>query len=291
MPCSRLSTTSSAKSAPVDIAAARMSSCTGLPSQTPQRALGVRRCARASCSTSTVSSPASPGVTIFGPPEKPAKKCGSTKPVVMRTSACTHSVHSHTGTPSPNSPIHVSVLASRASWLTTRTVSTSSSPSMARSSASVLPRWVPVATSTTTSSSRTTPSSSSSTARHHELARLRAGRVADRDGDRLPGPRPARAAGVRRRARAGPTAGPRPGRRPSAPTAARPRSCARTAARPSDRSCRTRGARPAPRPVGLRCPVPCPSALRLSPVPTVGHRRCAAAGPREQPVAAAFGSA
>ena len=41
----------------------------------------------ASCSTSVVSRPARPGAIIFGPPEKPAKKWGSTKPVVMRTSA------------------------------------------------------------------------------------------------------------------------------------------------------------------------------------------------------------
>ena len=51
----------------------------------------------ASCSVSTVSSPARPGATIFGPPEKPAKKCGSTKPVVILTSASSHSRFSQTG--------------------------------------------------------------------------------------------------------------------------------------------------------------------------------------------------
>ena len=70
-----------------------------------------------------MSSAASPGVTSFGPPLKPAKKWGSTKPVVMRRSACTHSVLSQTGTPSPCSPIQVSDEGSRASWLTTRTLS------------------------------------------------------------------------------------------------------------------------------------------------------------------------
>ena len=40
----------------------------------------------AECRSSTVSSAARPGATIFGPPEKPAKKCGSMKPVVIRTS-------------------------------------------------------------------------------------------------------------------------------------------------------------------------------------------------------------
>jgi hypothetical protein len=37
--------------------------------------------------TSTVFRPTSPGATILAPPLNPAKKCGSTKPVVMRTSA------------------------------------------------------------------------------------------------------------------------------------------------------------------------------------------------------------
>jgi hypothetical protein len=52
----------------------------------------------------------------FRPPEKPAKKCGSTKPVVIRLSASTHSLQSHTGTSAlaPSRPIHVSDAASRA---------------------------------------------------------------------------------------------------------------------------------------------------------------------------------
>ena len=66
---------------------------------TPHVASG-RRSDAASCSASMVSSPASPGATIFGPPLKPAKKCGSTKPVVMRRSAATHSRASATGTSS-----------------------------------------------------------------------------------------------------------------------------------------------------------------------------------------------
>ena len=59
-----------------------MSSCTGLPSITPQVACGLPIRA-ASCRVSTVSRPASPGATSLGPPLKPAKKCGSTKPVVI----------------------------------------------------------------------------------------------------------------------------------------------------------------------------------------------------------------
>ena len=125
------------------------------------RARSGGRCAPRRAATSVVSSPASPGATIFGPPEKPAKKCGSTKPVVIRTSAATQSLLSQTGTAAPSRPIQVSEPSSRASWLTTRTESTTSAPNMRRSSSSVLPRWVPVATSTTTSSSRTSRSSSS----------------------------------------------------------------------------------------------------------------------------------
>ena len=76
----------------------------------------------ASCSVSTVSRPARPGATIFGPPENPAKKCGSTNPVVMRTSASTQRRFSQTGTSAPCGPSTTSDPSSRASWLTTLTV-------------------------------------------------------------------------------------------------------------------------------------------------------------------------
>src|SRR5581483_2455457 len=66
-----------------------------------------------------------------------------------------------TGTPAPSRPTQASEERSRASWLTTRTASTTSSPSMARSSSSVFGRCVPVATRMVTSSTRTIPSSSS----------------------------------------------------------------------------------------------------------------------------------
>src|SRR3954470_10448859 len=112
---------------------ARTSSWTGLPSVIPQVARG-SPILLASCSTSTVSSAARPGATIFGPPEKPAKKCGSTNPVVIRASASTHSSLSQTGTPSPNVPIQRCVSPARESWLTIRTVSTTWSPNIARSS-------------------------------------------------------------------------------------------------------------------------------------------------------------
>ena len=75
---------------------------------------------RASCSVMTVARPASPGATIFGPPLKPAKKCGSTKPVVIRTSACRNSRFRCTATPLDVVPTASSVDGSRASWLITR---------------------------------------------------------------------------------------------------------------------------------------------------------------------------
>ena len=77
--CSSSRSTSTEKSTPVALVIARTASWTGFPSMTPQVALGspIRR---ALWSASVVSSPARPGATIFGPPLKPAKKCGSTKP-------------------------------------------------------------------------------------------------------------------------------------------------------------------------------------------------------------------
>jgi hypothetical protein len=68
-----------------------------------------------------VSSAASPGATSFGPPENPAKKCGSTNPVVIRTSASLHSRFSQTGTSRPNVARHTIVSGARESWLTMRT--------------------------------------------------------------------------------------------------------------------------------------------------------------------------
>ena len=85
------------KSTPVDSAIARTASCTGLPTVTPQVAFASPM-RHALWSASVVSSPARPGAFSFGPPLKPAKKCGSTNPVVMRTSASIHSRLSHTGT-------------------------------------------------------------------------------------------------------------------------------------------------------------------------------------------------
>ena len=163
--CSWFSSTSSEKCgfACGWAAAARMSACIGLSRITPQvdRGWPTRR---ASCSTSTVSRPARPGVTILGPPLKPAKKCGSTKPVVSRTSASVHSRLRKSGTPSPTDPRSTRASRSRATWLITRQVRAISGPSMASSSSGEFARWVPVAIRIVRSSGRRRPSSSSSIA-------------------------------------------------------------------------------------------------------------------------------
>ena len=156
--CSSLRSTSRAKSGGATAATARIASWTGFPSQMPHVARG-SAIRRPLWSTSTVASPASPGATILGPPLKPAKKCGSTKPVVIRRSASTQSRLSSTGT-SPTIPRSTRVEPSRERWFTTRHERWTSGPSIASSSSSVLLRCVPVAMITVTSSGRTMPSSS-----------------------------------------------------------------------------------------------------------------------------------
>ena len=67
----------------------------GCPRARPRWPSG-RRCAARRAARARCQGPARPGVTSFGPPLKPAKKCGSTKPVVMRRSACDpHAVDPH----------------------------------------------------------------------------------------------------------------------------------------------------------------------------------------------------
>ena len=53
------------------------------------------------CSSWIVSIAASPGATIFGPPEKPAKKCGSVKPSVIRASASRNARSTRAGATEP----------------------------------------------------------------------------------------------------------------------------------------------------------------------------------------------
>ena len=95
----------------------------GLPSVIPQTGVRVSDSRRGSCSVEhgLQTQRQSPGATIFGPPEKPAKKCGSTKPVVIRTSASSHSGGSaRPARQRPTSQPKQVKTGSRASWFTTR---------------------------------------------------------------------------------------------------------------------------------------------------------------------------
>ena len=113
---------------------------------TPQVALGSPM--RGSlCSSPMVSSAARPGATIFGPPEKPAKKCGSTKPSVMRASASRKARSTNTGTLEPGTvPSCACAARSSASCWTSSQAARISAPNMASSSSGVHGRWLPVAT-------------------------------------------------------------------------------------------------------------------------------------------------
>ncbi len=91
----------------------------GFPSVTAQVARGSAM-SGALCRAMIVSKPARPGATILGPPLNPAKKCGSTNPVVMRMSAFTQCEFSQIGKPLEVLPRCVSPSPSNAEWLTTR---------------------------------------------------------------------------------------------------------------------------------------------------------------------------
>ena len=160
---SRSRSTSSMKSTPVAAAIASDRVVHRVALGDPPRRVGIADAPRVVEHQGRLAGPRGRARSSFGPPLNPAKKWGSTKPVVMRTSASTHSRFSHTGT-SSTSPHQRRLASSRASWFTTRTRSSTSAPSIASSSSGVLPRWVPVATSTTMSLGSTMPSSSSSTA-------------------------------------------------------------------------------------------------------------------------------
>ena len=64
--------------------------------------------------------PATPGTSPLMPPLNPAKKCGSMKPVTMRTSASTAILLTRAGVPSRIVPSWTSIFSSSHSWLTTR---------------------------------------------------------------------------------------------------------------------------------------------------------------------------
>ena len=123
-----------------------MSLCSGLPSSTPVRALGLAMNFE-QWLPMTVTASHTPGRMLLRPPEKPAKKCGSMKPSETRRSVSTATRSMTRSAPEGNTPIFTFESASNASWMTMRSESTMSSPSFARSSSTEVGRWKPVATS------------------------------------------------------------------------------------------------------------------------------------------------
>ena len=122
------------------------SSCRGLPTRLHWTASGSSM-KRAEWKVRIVVWWATPGATTLRPPDHPAMKCGSTRPVAMRKPASTKARSSLTGVRrlevKPKSTCPASL---RASWFTTLTVFvTQGSPTSSSSSAPRLGRCSPVA--------------------------------------------------------------------------------------------------------------------------------------------------
>jgi len=115
-------------------------------------------------SSSTVSIAASPGATIFGPPENPAKKCGSMNPSVIRTSWSRKRRSSIAGPPFRRGGRRPGSRRGRRhrGW-TTCTRESVAAPNIASSSPGVQARCVPVATKSVTAASGISSSSTGST--------------------------------------------------------------------------------------------------------------------------------
>ncbi len=113
-----------------------------------------------------MSSAARPGATILGPPEKPAKKWGSTKPRVTRTSASMKRRSTRAGTSEPGTRPSVTCAASSSpSCCTTSQPARIPAPNIASSSPGVQARWLPVATSSRTWRPGSSSSSTGTTVR------------------------------------------------------------------------------------------------------------------------------
>ena len=69
---------------------------------------------------STVRSPAIPGISALPPPEKPANRCGSMKPVRIRTSHAMMSRFTQISWPRVVMPSETCVSGSKALFCTTR---------------------------------------------------------------------------------------------------------------------------------------------------------------------------
>ena len=86
-----------------------------------------------------------PGNTLFLPPEKPAKKCGSMKPSEINSSVSTANLLMMQSPPDGNTPIFVIWLASPEIWFTIFSLATISGPNLSTISSCVVGRWKPVA--------------------------------------------------------------------------------------------------------------------------------------------------
>ncbi len=109
-----------------------------------------------------VSAWATPGAITLRPPDQPAMKCGSTRPVAILRSASTSRRSRRTTVARPGvRPRRTWSRSTVASWFTTVTVSsTHGSPTSSASSAPSFGRWRPVATSTVIPAAGTPASSS-----------------------------------------------------------------------------------------------------------------------------------
>jgi hypothetical protein len=136
-----------AKAPPSILTISSCSSWSGLPSRTQLAALGCSM-KRALWKVVMVSAWATPGAITFRPPDQPAMKCGSTRPVASFRSASTNRRSSLTRVPRVGVAPRSTWSASRsAKWFRTSTVrSTQGSPTSSASSAPSFGRCRPVAT-------------------------------------------------------------------------------------------------------------------------------------------------
>ena len=134
----RSSATLTRKSTPTLRWTSSSASCSGLPSTMPGP---MRPSSMAGpWATRTVSTAARPGHTALRPPEYPAIRCGSIKPVMIRRSLSRKPRSIRIGMPPAVRPRSRWAAASRASCCTIRSVRAISGPSMASSSAGVFGR-------------------------------------------------------------------------------------------------------------------------------------------------------
>ncbi len=127
---------------------ASCSSCSGLPSRMQLAARGWAMKVEL-WKVVMVSACAMPGAITFRPPDQPAMKCGSTRPVAILSSASTRRRSRRTTVPRAVRPTRTWSSSWVAMWFSTRTCSsTQGSPTSSASSSPSFGRCRPVATRT-----------------------------------------------------------------------------------------------------------------------------------------------